>query len=561
MYSQTSSVSVVEKFNGKSKFSLWRIKVRALLKQQGIYAPLAGPKPADMTESKYNSQDEKAHSTIFLSLLDEVPYEVADEEMTVGVVEEGSALKYHLDVLNSILMDLKNVEVKIDDEGTALILLVSLPPLFENLVNSFVVGKDTIALEDVRSILHSQELRHQASGTSESQLVGLSATGQDRGRNRTQKGKGKGRYKDRSKSRPRGTNPQDTCNYCKEEGYWKFNCPKIKEKGQVAAVAKDDSRSERDVFDDGHVFMGNDSPCKVVDLKKNLISLGVLDSKGFKYTSENGVLRVSNGALVVMKETKGTSSLYTLQGETITVILSKRGLLDKVANLEFCEHCVITKQKRVSFSKVIHLAKATLDYLHADCWGPSRVPSLDGFRYFLSIIDDLSRMTWVFMMKHKSEVFDKFKHWKILIENQTGRKIKRLRTDNCLEFCSREFNDFCRDEGIARHYTVRYTPQQNGVAERMNRTLLEGTQCLLLNARLDISVWAEALKTDCYLINSRDVTFDKDYLFRVKQDPIESKLQEGVFKMVDDVPKNVEHVIPGDSVIPRQRRKHGNATY
>ncbi|GJV18246.1 transposable element [Tanacetum coccineum] len=662
-----------------------------------------------MTDAKYNSQDEKAHSTILLSLSDEVLYEVADEETAAGVwkkleklymtksltnklllkqrlfslrMKEGSALKDHLDALNLILMDLKNVEVKIDDEDAALILLVLLPPSFENFVNSFVVGKDTITLED------------------------------DRGRHRTQKGKGKGRYKDRSKSRPRGSNPRDTCNYCKEEGHWKFNCPKLKEKGQVAAVAKDDSGSKRDVvlsvvdykgtplvwimdfacsfnmspnrdwfmtyeeFDGGHVFMGNDSPCKVVgigtirinmhdgvvrtltdvrhvpDIKKNLISLGVLDSKGFKYTSENGVLRVSKGALVMMKATKGTSSLYTLQGETITgsasvscseksnsyltklwhmrlghmsekgmVILSKRGLLDnhKVANLEFCEHCVIGKQKRVSFSKAIHQTKGTLDYLHADCWGPSRVPSLGGARYFLSIIDDFSRMTWVFMLKHKSEAFEKFKHWKILIENQTGRKIKRLCTDNGLEFCSREFNDFCRDEGIARHYTVRYTPQQNWVAERMNRTLLERTRCLLLNAGLDRSFWAEALNTACYLINrspataidcktpievwsgkpadysklcvfgclayyhvsegkldprgekgifmgygdgvkgyriwspskkrvilSRDVIFDEDYLFRVKQDPIESKLEDGVSGEVEDVPKQVEHVVPGD---------------
>ncbi|GJT43737.1 retrovirus-related pol polyprotein from transposon TNT 1-94 [Tanacetum coccineum] len=283
-------------------------------------------------------------------------------------MKAGSALKDHLDALNSILMDLKNVEVKIDDKYAALILLLSLPLSFENFMNSFVVRKDTITLEDVRSILHSQELRHQASRTSESQPVGLSATGQDR-----------------------------------EEGHWKFSCPKLKEKGQVTTVAKDDSGLERDVFDSGHVFMGNDSPCKVFgigtirikmhdgvvrtlidvrlvpDLKKNLISLGVLDSKDFKYTSENGVLRVSKGALVVMKATKGTSSLYTLQGETIIgsasvscseksnsnltmlwhmrlgymsekgmVLLSKWGLLDnhKVGNLEFCKHCVIGNKSK-----------------------------------------------------------------------------------------------------------------------------------------------------------------------------------------------------------------------
>nr|GFA62321.1 retrovirus-related Pol polyprotein from transposon TNT 1-94 [Tanacetum cinerariifolium] len=132
-------------------------------------------------------------------------------------------------------------------------------------------------------------------------------------------------------------------------------------------------------------------------------------------------------------------------------------------------------------------------------------------------------------------------------------------------------------------YTVRYTPQQNGVAERMTRTLLERTRCLLLNVGLDRSFWAEAFNTACYLINSEgkldpggekgifigygdevkgyriwspsgrrvilsgDVTFDEDYLFRVKQDPIESKLEDSVSEKVEDVPKQVEHVVPRDT--------------
>jgi hypothetical protein len=185
------------------------------------------------------------------------------------------------------------------------------------------------------------------------------------------------------------------------------------------------------------------------------------------------------------------------------ILLSKQGLLGghKVAELGMCEHCIFGKQKRVSFSKAVHSTKATLDYLHADCWGPSQVPSLGGARYFLSIIDDYSRMVWVFLMKHKSESFQKFKKWKVLIENQSGRKIKKLRTDNGVEFCSHEFDLFWRQEGIARHHTVRHTPQQNGVVERMNRTLLERTRCLLSNSGLDKCYWAEAVNTVCYLVN------------------------------------------------------------
>ncbi|GJZ11970.1 retrovirus-related pol polyprotein from transposon TNT 1-94 [Tanacetum coccineum] len=142
-------------------------------------------------------------------------------------MKEGTSLKEHLDALNSILMDLKNVEVKIEDEDVALVLLVSLPLSFESFVSSFVVGKDTITLEDVRSSLHSRELRQQASGSGyEFQSMGLSTTSRDKGRYRFEKGKDKGGASLIS----RGPNPQDIFNYCKETGHWKIDCPKLKEK-------------------------------------------------------------------------------------------------------------------------------------------------------------------------------------------------------------------------------------------------------------------------------------------------------------------------------------------
>nr|GEV13195.1 retrovirus-related Pol polyprotein from transposon TNT 1-94 [Tanacetum cinerariifolium] len=210
-------------------------------------------------------KEEKANSTIFLCLPDEVLYEVGDEETTKGVwkkletiymtksltnklllkqhlfslrMKEGSSLKEHLDALNTILMDLKNVEVKIKDEDAALVLLVSLPHSFESFVSLFVVGKDTITLEDVRSSLHSRELRQQASKSGyESQSMGLSTTGREWGRYRFEKGKDNGGASLSSQ----GPNPRDICNYCKETGHWKIDCPKPKEKALVAATAKDDS--------------------------------------------------------------------------------------------------------------------------------------------------------------------------------------------------------------------------------------------------------------------------------------------------------------------------------
>ncbi|GJU53941.1 retrovirus-related pol polyprotein from transposon TNT 1-94 [Tanacetum coccineum] len=228
--SSSSSVVSIEKFNGKNNFN------------------------------------ENAHSTILLSLSDGVLYEVADEETAAGVwkkleklymtksltnklllkqrlfslrMKEVSSLKEHIDGLNSILMDLKNVKVKIED--AALVLLVSLPPLFESFVSSFVVGKDTITLEDVISSLHSRELRQQASGSGghESQSMGLLTTSCDRSRYRFEKGRDHGG----ASSSSRGPNPRDICNYCKETGHWKIDCPKLKEKlkALAAATTKDNS--------------------------------------------------------------------------------------------------------------------------------------------------------------------------------------------------------------------------------------------------------------------------------------------------------------------------------
>ena len=127
-------------------------------------------------------------------------------------------------------------------------------------------------------------------------------------------------------------------------------------------------------------------------------------------------------------------------------ILSKRGLLgdDKIEKLDFCEHCVYGKQTRVKFSTAIHRTKGTVDYIHSDLWGPAPVSSKGGAKYLLTFIDDFSRKVWVYFLKHKNDVFPTFKKWKVHIENQTGKKIKHFRTNNCLEFVKANSMSFTR---------------------------------------------------------------------------------------------------------------------
>jgi len=169
--------------------------------------------------------------------------------------------------------------------------------------------------------------------------------------------------------------------------------------------------------------------------------------------------------------------------------------------LEFCEHCVLGKQTRVKFGSAIHDTKGILDYVHSDVWGPTKIAFLGGMHYFVTFVDDYSRKVWVYLMKNKNEVLGIFLKWKKMVETQNGRKIKRLRSDNGGEYKNDPFLQICQDEGIVRHFTVRDTPQQNGVAERMNRTILEKVRCMLSNAGLGKEFWAEAVVYACHLIN------------------------------------------------------------
>ncbi|GJZ49158.1 retrotransposon protein, putative, ty1-copia subclass [Tanacetum coccineum] len=190
------------------------------------------------------------------------------------------------------------------------------------------------------------------------------------------------------------------------------------------------------------------------------------------------------------------------EGEAGLQVLEKQVFGKKsLGKLDFCENCVLGKSHRVSFGVGRHTTQGVIDYVHSDLWGPSQVESLGGKRYFLSIVDDYSRRVWVYILRFKHEAFGKFKEWKQLVENQTGRTVKKLRTDNGLEFCNREFEQLCIESGIARHLTVVGTPQQNGVAERMNKTLMDKVRYLLIQSGLPKTFWAEATCTAAYLIN------------------------------------------------------------
>lgn len=127
--------------------------------------------------------------------------------------------------------------------------------------------------------------------------------------------------------------------------------------------------------------------------------------------------------------------------------------------------------------------------------------SIGGAKYILTFVDDYSKKVFIYFLKAKSETLNTFREFKNLIENQTGEWIKTLRSDNGTEYRSNESVKLCKESGINHQFTVPYTPQQNGVAERMNRTIVERAKCLLFDAKLPKRFWAEASNMAVYLIN------------------------------------------------------------
>ena len=119
----------------------------------------------------------------------------------------------------------------------------------------------------------------------------------------------------------------------------------------------------------------------------------------------------------------------------------------------------------------------------------------------MSFIDDSTRYVWVYFLKSKDQVFEKFLEWKAMVEKSAGRKLKVFRTDNGGEYTSKEFEGYLMTEGVRHELTIPKTPEQNGVAERMNRTLVEATRAMLVGANLPHRFWAEALSTATYLRN------------------------------------------------------------
>ena len=266
---------------------------------------------------------------------------------------------------------------------------------------------------------------------------------------------------------------------------------------------------------------------------RNIISVSCLDKKGFSFLIQNnscsfglnnvtyGVARLFNGLYVLDLDTpvyninnkriKANDSNQTYLwhcrlghiNEKRIAKLHKDGYLEEFdfESYEECEPCLIGKMTKAPFTGQGERATERLGLVHSDVCGPMRTMARGGFYYFITFTDDFSRYGYVYLLKNKSDSFDKFKEYKAEVEKQTGNNIKILRSDRGGEYLSLEFKDFLRECGIVSQLTPPGTPQWNGVSERRNRTLLDMVRSMMSLADLPISFWGYALETAAHTLN------------------------------------------------------------
>lgn len=166
-----------------------------------------------------------------------------------------------------------------------------------------------------------------------------------------------------------------------------------------------------------------------------------------------------------------------------------------------CPVCIQAKHAKKPFRSIEKIREEPLELVHTDLIGPVEM-SVGKHRYLLTIIDDHSRKIFMYPLESKAEVLKIFKNFTELAEKQTGKRLKALRSDNGKEYVNRSFETFCQERGIIHEKTTPYNPQQNGVAERYNRTIMEKVRAMILDAKLGKVFWAEAANTAVYLLNA-----------------------------------------------------------
>ncbi|GJZ61549.1 zinc finger, CCHC-type containing protein [Tanacetum coccineum] len=299
----------------------------------------------------------------------------------------------------------------------------------------------------------------------------------------------------------------------------------IKIKGKGSILIECDDEKQRII---SHVYY-------IPDLKSNLLSLGQFTEIGCKVVMEDDELRLYDmDNKIFMKVTRQRNRLYKANlriGTPVCLLanlkedtwlwharlghlnfeslrsMAQRDLVQGIPTIkhttQVCDVCLIGKHSRAPFPKKAKARSTSpLDLVYGDLCGPITPPTPSGKKYIFLLVDDYSRYMWVYFLTTKDQAFDTFKEYKKSTENELRTTLKMLRTDRGGEFTSNEFTQYCKENGIARQLTAPYSPQQNGVVERRNRTIMSTTRCMMKATNMPQNFWAKAVRHAIYILNS-----------------------------------------------------------
>ncbi|KAJ9560759.1 hypothetical protein OSB04_005919 [Centaurea solstitialis] len=272
----------------------------------------------------------------------------------------------------------------------------------------------------------------------------------------------------------------------------------------------------------------------IPNMIKNVLSFDLLVDQGFYYKYDYKMISVFKDNIFYFKATP-VNGLYTvnLQDNSNEIyhiskrskdiedqtylwhcrlghinkkrieLLLKGGFLGTFDYKPFdnCESCLSGKMTKQPFNKENERATDLLEIIHTDVCGPFSHVARGGYWYFITFTEDFSRYGYVYLMRHKSESFERFKEFQNEVQNQLDRKIKFLRSDRGGEYLSDEFDNHLMECGIVSQLTPPYTPQMNGVSETRNRTLLDMVQTMMCHSTVPMSFWGHALETAAHILN------------------------------------------------------------
>ncbi|KAK1618426.1 hypothetical protein QYE76_023943 [Lolium multiflorum] len=364
------------------------------------------------------------------------------------MMEEGSSISEHMLVMTGHAKKLSDLGIVIPNRLGINRVLQSLPPSYKNFVMNYNMQNMNKEFPELFGMLKAAEIEIKK----EHQVLMVNKTTSFK-----KQGKSKGKFKKGGKKaatppmKPKnGPKPDAECYYCKRRD----TGSELKNKRQL-------------LKDEVTMRVGNGS-------KVNVIAVGTLP------------LHLPSGLVLSL------NNCYYVPALSMNIISG---------SCLICEACLMGKMTKTPFSGMMERATDLLEIIHTDVCGPMSVASRGGYRYVLTFTDDLSRYGYIYLMKHKSETFEKFKEFQSEVENQRNKKIKFLRSDRGGEYLSYEFGMHLKKCGILSQLTPPGTPQRNGVSERRNRTLLDMVRSMMSLTDLPLSFWSYALETAAFTLN------------------------------------------------------------